>query len=193
MDQRPLSPSSPSSSSPSSVSSSPSSSSPSSSSIKTAEQNVGEFMTWESSAYGLKINYPSNWQVEKGKKPSSTLVIFKTPQVNPSDTLFESVGISSYNIPTNKTLEQVMQEGINDLEKKHRDFTLIGIVPTVLAGRQAHRIVYDAGGKRFMGVVMIEKNKVCQVMYAAEPSKYDRYIPIVQKMLDSFEITANKW
>jgi hypothetical protein len=105
-------------------------------------------MTWESSDYGLKINYLSNWRVEKGKKPSSTLVIFKTPKENPPDTLLESVDISSYNIPTNKTLEQVMQEGINDLEKKHRDFTLIGIVPTVLAGRQAHRIVYDAGGKR---------------------------------------------
>ena len=176
---------------PPSVSSSPSSSSPSSSptsSIKTGEQDVGEFMTWKSSASGVKINYPSSWRVEKGKTPSS-LVIFKSPQENPSDALLESVDIASYNIPTNKTLEQVMQEGIHDLEKKHHDFTLIEIVPTVLAGRQAHKMVYDADGrKRFMGVVMIEKNKVYQVMYVAEPSKYDSYLPIVQKMIDSFKI-----
>jgi hypothetical protein len=179
MNQRPSSPSS--------------SSSSSSSSIKTSEQDVGEFMTWESPAHDIKINVPSNWRIEKAQKPSSTLVIFKSPkEKNPSDMLFESVGISSYNIPTNKTLEQVMQEGINDLEKKHHDFTLIKIVSTILARRQAHKIVYDAGGKRFMGVVTIEKNKVYQVIYAAEPSKYDSYLPIVQKMLDSFEITMNK-
>jgi hypothetical protein len=58
----------------------------------------------------------------------------------------------------------------------------------MLAGRQAHRTVFDAGGKRYMGVVTIEKNKAYQVMYVAEPSKYDSYLPIVQKMLDSFEI-----
>jgi hypothetical protein len=149
-------------------------------------------MTWESLEYRVKINYPSNWRVEKGKKSSSTLVIFKSPQENPSDALLESVDISSYNIPTNKTLEQLMQEGINDLEKKHHDFTLIEIVSTVLAGRQAHRIVYDADGKRFMGVVMIEKNKAYQVLYVSEPSKYDSSLPIVQKMIDSFEMTMNK-
>lgn len=184
MNQTPLSPSSPPSSSSSSPpASSPSSSSSSSSSIKTEEQDVGEFMTWESSIYGVKINYPSSWRVEKAQDSSSTLVIFKSLQESPSATLFESVGISSYNIPTNKRLEQVMQEVIHDLEKKYHDFTLIEIVPTILAGRQAHRIVYDAGGKRFMGVVTIEKNKVYQVIYAAEPSKYDGYLLLCKRCL----------
>jgi len=161
----------------------------SSSSIKNEKKDVGKFTTWESPVHDIKINYPSSWRVEKGKTPSS-LVIFKSPQESPSDTLFESVDISSCNIPTNKTLEQVMQELIHDLEKKYKDFTLIEIVPTTLARRQAHRIVYDAGGKRCMGVVTIEKNKVYQVICEAEPSKYDRYLPIAQEMISSFTITS---
>lgn len=173
-------------SSSSSVASSPSSPSL----IKTAEQNVDKFTTWELPAYGVKINYPSNWRIGKGQKPS-TLVIFQSPKEDPSDILFESVGISSYNI-TNQMPEQLMQEAINQLGKKHHDFTLIESVPTTLAGRQAHRIVYDAGGKRYMGILTTEKNKAYQVIYVAEPSKYDIYLPIVQKMFDSFEIMVNK-
>jgi ribosomal protein L37E len=169
------------------TSSSPSSVNPSQFSInKTTKQNINQFMTYKMPAYGVKINYPSNWRVGKGRTPSAS-VIFQSPKENPSDILFESVGISSYNI-TNETPEQLMQGAINQLGKKHHDFTLIESVPTILAGRQAHRIVYEAGRKRYMGVVTIEKNKAYQVMYVAEPSKYDRYLPIVQKMIGSFEI-----
>jgi hypothetical protein len=68
------------------------------------------------------------------------------PKENPSDAVFESVGISSYNV-TNQTPEQLMQAAINQFGKKHNDFTLIESVPTTLAGRQAHRIAYEQGGK----------------------------------------------
>ena len=110
---------------------------------KNLEQNLGKFVTYELHAYGIKINYPSNWRVGKGLKPSSH-VIFQPPKENPSDMLFESVGISSYNI-TNETPEKLLQGAINQLGKKYQDFTLIESVPTLLAGRQAHRIVYEAG------------------------------------------------
>jgi len=142
--------------------------SPSSPSIKTSQQDVNSFKTCELPAYGVKINYPSKWRVGKGPTPS-TFVIFQSPKENPSDILFESVGISSYDIIAIETLEQLMQGVINYLGKKHHDFTLIESVPTILAGRQAHRIVYDAGGKRYMGTVTIEKNKAYQVIYVAEP------------------------
>jgi hypothetical protein len=90
---------------------------------KTIEPNINQFMTYEMPAYGVKINYPSNWRVGKGPTPSP-FVIFQSPKENPSDVLFESVGISSYNI-TNQMPEQLLQGAINQLGKKHHDFTLI--------------------------------------------------------------------
>jgi hypothetical protein len=166
------------------------SSSSSSSTIKTVEPNVGKFVTWESPAYGVKINYPSNWlKIEQGLK-GKTVVVFKSPKESPSDMIFESVGIGLHNAPPNLTLEQVVQVYINRHRQEYYDFNLIESVPTTLGRRQAHRIVSDAKGKRFMGVVMVEKNKVYQIAYTSIPSKYDSYLPIVQKMLDSFEITA---
>jgi len=154
--------------------------------IKTAEQNVGKFMTWESPTHGVKINYPSNWRVEKGKRPS-TLVLFKSPKEGPSDTIFENVVISSYNI-ANETLEQLVPLFINQHRKNFHNLTLIESVPTTLGGRQAHSLVFDAEGKRLMNVFVVEKNKVYEIGYGSIPSKFDSYLPIVQKMLDSFEI-----
>jgi ribosomal protein L37E len=161
--------------------------------IKTTEQDIitSEFVTWESPAYGVKINYPSHWlKDEKSLKPP-LFVGFKSPKENPSDIILESVAIGIHK-PTNGTLEELVQVSISAHRKKYHDFTLIESAPTTLAGRQAHRMVYDANGRRFMIVLTLEKNRPYQVLYIAEPSKFDSYLPIVQKMLDSFEITANK-
>jgi hypothetical protein len=173
MNQRPLSPTS--SSSPSMV--------------KTEEQDIitGEFVTWESPPYGVKINYPSNWRVEKGKHPSK-LELFKSPKESPSDMIFENVAISLYNI-TSGTIEQLVPLFINQHRKNFHNLTIIESAPTTLGGRQAHRLVVEAEGKRIMDVFTVEKNKVYEIAFASIPSKFDSYLPIVQKMLDSFEIT----
>jgi hypothetical protein len=116
---------------------------------------------------------------------------FKSPKENPSDIILESVAIGIHK-PTNGTLEELVQVSISAHRKKYHDFTLIESAPTTLAGRQAHRMVYDANGRRFMSVLTVEKNRPYQILYIAEPSKFDSHLPTVQKMLDSFEITANK-
>jgi hypothetical protein len=160
---------------------------------KTTEQDniiIGEFVAWESPTHGVKINYPSNWRVEKGRRPS-TLVLFKSPKEGPSDMIFENVVISSYNI-ANETLEQLVPLFINQHRKNFHNLTLIESVLTTLGGRQAHRLAFDVEGKRVMSVFAVEKNKVYEIGYGSIPSKFDSYLPIVQKMLDSFEITINK-
>jgi hypothetical protein len=73
--------------------------------IKTGEQNAENFVTWESPAYGVKINYPSNWlKIEQGLK-GKIFVMFKSPKEDSSDIVSESVGISIYPL-ANVQLEQ---------------------------------------------------------------------------------------
>jgi hypothetical protein len=173
MKQRPLSPSS-----------------SSSSLIKTAEQNVVKFVTWESPTHGVKINYPSNWRVEYGLKPP-LFVAFKSPKESPSDTVLESVFIGLNAIP-NITLEEYIRVQINNLKTKCPHCPIIESVFITLKGQQAHMIVFDRNGRRVKHVHTIRGNKLYRIVYNAEISKYDSYLPIVQKMLDSFEITANR-
>ncbi|MFL6487975.1 MAG: zinc ribbon domain-containing protein [Nitrososphaera sp.] len=159
--------------------------SPSSSSSPAPSLIIGEFVTWESPAHDVKINYPSNWTIEKVKKPS--LVMFESPKESPSDITFENVVIGLYDIP-NLTLEQLVPHYINQHRKRFVDFTPIESAATTLAGRQAHRIVFDTEGKRMLAVFTVGKNKVYDIVFASLPSKYDSYLAIVQKMLDSFVI-----
>ena len=92
------------------------------------EQNLGKFVTYELAAYGVKINYPSNWsRVEKGLKPPM-IVGFNSPKEDPSDTFLDGISIA-LQTTANRTLEQVMQSGINSLKNKPGDFALIEFVP----------------------------------------------------------------
>jgi hypothetical protein len=170
------------------------SSSPSSSLIKKIEQNniiIGKFVTCELPAYGVRISYPSNWaKIEQGLK-GKTFVMFKSPKEDPSDIISDSVGIALFDIPKVE-LDQFMNGVMNNLKMKNPDLSVIESTPTKLAGKDAHKVVYYLRGKKHMTIITRKENKAYQVMYVAEPAKYDTYLPIVQKMIDSFEITANK-
>ena len=146
------------------------------------------FVTCESPVLGIRIKYPSNWaEIQQGLKPP--LVIgFRSPREHSADSFSESVGIALHTVPNNARPEQLMQANINALKKKHDDLSLVESVTTTLAGQAAYRVVYDTKGKRFMENTITTKNKAYQIVYVAEQSKYDSYLSIVQKMLDSFEI-----
>jgi serine/threonine-protein kinase len=113
--------------------------------------------------------------------------MFKSPKEDPSDIVSESVGISLFAIPKVE-LDQFMNGVMNNLKMKNPDLSVIESTPTKLAGKDAHKVVYYLRGKKHMTIITRKENKAYQVMYAAEPTKYDTYLPIVQKMLDSFKI-----
>jgi hypothetical protein len=155
---------------------------------KTMEQNINQFVTCELPAYGIKIEYPSDWfKYERGLKPP-IVIGFRSPRAHASDTFLESVAIALVNAP-NVKLEQFTKANITDLKNKRHDFLIVESVQTVMAGQDAQKIVYDANGKRIMIVVIMREGKVYEIIYIAEQTKYDNYLPIVQKMIDSFEIT----
>jgi hypothetical protein len=155
---------------------------------KTMEQNINQFVTCELPAYGIKIEYPSYWfKCERGLSPP-IVVGFRSPKEHPSDTFSETVVIALVNAQ-NMKLEQFMEANIIDFKNKRRDFLIVESVENVLAGQDAQKIVYDSNEKRIMIVATMREEKVYEIIYIAEPTKYDNYLPIVQKMIDSFEIT----
>jgi hypothetical protein len=155
---------------------------------KTMEQNINQFVTCELPAYGIKIEYPSDWfKCEQGLSPP-IVIGFRSPKEHPSDTFSETVAIALVNAQ-NMKLEQFMEANIIDFKNKRRDFLIVESVQTVLAGQDAQKIVYDSNEKRIMIVATMREEKVYEIIYIAEPTKYDNYLPIVQKMIDSFEIT----
>ena len=160
--------------------------------VSSSEIDKNDFLSCELPSYGIKISYPSNWmKFEKWQGLKGDLIVyFSSLKENANDPYSEGVGIGikklSSLIPT---LEQFIQLNIHSLKINNPDFVLIDSSPIILAGRPAHRVVYSKKEKIAMHNIIIYQNLQYDVLYQAHPSGYFQNLPIVQKMLDSFEIS----
>lgn len=151
------------------------------------------FLTYKNPTYRIRIQYPSDWEkLEFNQR--NIVVIFRSPPENSSDTKLENLLIQVGNLPSqNITLDEIASANINALNQSLIDFELIELNATTLSGNNpAHKVVYtNREGKderKTMHILSIKDDKVYLITYTAEASRYDRYLPTIQKMIDSFRI-----
>jgi serine/threonine-protein kinase len=151
------------------------------------------FLTYENPTYRIRIQHPSDWEkLEFSQR--NIVVIFRSPRENSSDTKLENLLIQVGNLPSqNIPLDEVVRANINKLKQSLIDFELIELNATTLSGNNsAHKVVYtNREGEdelKTMQVVSIKEDKIYLITYTAEASRYNRYLPIIQKMIDSFRI-----
>jgi hypothetical protein len=162
------------------------------------EQNA--FLTYENTTYGIKIQYPAGfgWQIALSNQtsednPLNYIVAFRSPRERVSDSVIETVNIVMENLPPeeNITLDAYSTLQISQLTQLATNFDLKESTPTVLAGIPAYKIVYSETLQQVplqvMQVLAINDNKAYVLTYIAELPKYSTYLPVVQKMIDSFE------
>ena len=158
---------------------------------------TNNFLTYTNSTYGIKVHYPPDW-VYKGHNKSGTsvqnVVTFASLNSLVSDSgkfpVLLYIGIEKlpyYNIPlalyTNLT--------INNLRQAVSGFELIksNTTNTTIAGSPANKIVFTStNGLKTMAVFTIKGNEAYVIEYISAASKYPSYLPIAQKMVDSFDI-----
>jgi len=161
------------------------------------EQNA--FLPYENTTYGIKIQYPAGygWQIALSNQTSEDnvynfIVEFRSPRDRVSDIVAEIVNIAMENLPPeeNITLDAYSTFQISDLTLSGTNFDLKESTPTVLADIPAYKIVYSQTLQQVplqvMQVWTIKDNKAYTLTYIAEAPKYSTYLPVVQKMIDSF-------
>ena len=171
----------------------------SSQATNTTEQNP--FLQYENTTYGIKIQYPAGygWQLSLSNQTSEDnvynyIVAFFSPRDRVSDSVIETVNIAMENLTPeeNITLDAYSTLQISQLSQSATNFDLKESTPTVLAGIPAYKIVYSEILQQVplqvMQVWTINDNKAYVITYIAEAPKYSTYLPVVQKMIDSFEI-----
>jgi serine/threonine-protein kinase len=165
----------------------------------TTEQNP--FLRYENTTYGIKIQYPAGygWQLSLSSNQTSEdnvlnyIVAFRSPLDRVSDSVVETVNIAMENLPPeeNTKLDAYSTLQIAQLMQSTTNFVLKESTPTVLAGIPAYKIVYSETLRQVplqvMQVLAIKDNKAYILTYIAEAPKYSTYLPIVKKMIDSFE------
>jgi hypothetical protein len=152
------------------------------------------FRTYQNPDYSIKMQYPSDWSASKsGLRDYTNVIAFYSPLENISDIFPEHLTLSITGYSQHITLKKFNTVLNNTL--KQPAVKTIESNPTTLAGNPAHKLVFlpptDNVPFKFetMLVWTVKSDKVYIISYNAEAARYSTYLPTIQKMIDSFEIT----
>ena len=151
------------------------------------------FLSYLNFSQGIRVAYPAGWMKQDQTSPQGFIVFFASPQEDLSDRFSENVNIFVESIPPGMTLEQYAQGCLQGMAQQPIQF--LEQVPTTIAGRKAYRFVFTGplqapvpmSGK-YCQHLLVANSKGYVVTYTAELHKYDKFLPVIEHMLNSLEI-----
>jgi eukaryotic-like serine/threonine-protein kinase len=165
--------------------------------------NNNPFKLYENATYAIHIQYPFNWTIKEGDVYSddgyTDIVSFFAPVENDPESEVPSlyISIDSLSSNRNENLSEYLTTTINDYYNDSEDFKVIeSNANSILGGKPAYKLVstdvYDDGTiSKSMEIGTIIGDKLYLLSYEAEDEKqYSEYLPIIQKMIDSFRIIS---
>jgi hypothetical protein len=143
------------------------------------------------SSAGLRIAYPKGWIAND---LGNGTVRFSTPLR--TDLMRFTVNV--VNIPPslqNMTLDNIVELNLNSLKQQLSNFSLVETNTTTLSpeNQTAQKIVYTNTNKnpnfplgfKTMQIFAIKDGQIVTLSYVSEQSQYQRFLPIIERMLDS--------
>jgi hypothetical protein len=161
------------------------------------------FFTYENPIYGVSIEYPSAWTYQEPQEESSAnTTIFSIVDIAPPISEDPNVatnfqmGIEELENPI--SLDQYARTVI-DSYRGNLNFSLISVDNnSTLSGRPAYEIIFtdiiDDGVERKSierGTVDEVNNRAYYIAFNTEASIYDKFLPVVQTMIDSFKLNTS--
>ena len=151
-------------------------------------------LTYESPVYGIRTQYPDGWEILIQNTSNSSLSLrFDSPPENDTDTYRENVILEINTISNNTALSNFTGAALASYLESFSDFELIELTSTNLANNTipAYKLVGSRTqeGLDFMQIVAMKEDKVYTILYSSEKTRYSTYLPIIEKMINSFEVT----
>jgi hypothetical protein len=163
--------------------------------IESLKRNMPEFHNHTDFTNGYRINYPADWQRQA---LSPAIMGFFAPRENPADVFSENVNVGIVDTPI--PLEQYIDLQVAQMQSIPGS-RLISRSEISLSGLPAHKVEFSGqvGPIMLNGHVemlpmqwllafVLKNKRVFIVTYTAEPRVYNKYMPIVQEMLNSLEL-----
>jgi hypothetical protein len=171
--------------------------------------SINNVSTYQNSSLGINLQYPSNWKVEErtnidNNNNTASSINFSSP--SKKDLMVVSVytqNLSSLPIEQqqNVTLDSLTRTGINAAKQNLNNLQFLDLeTANVTLGlgqnNQAHKIIYSNTNKNTsfplqfvtMQTYTIKDSKIYGISYVSEASQFFRHLPVVQRMIDSFQI-----
>lgn len=152
---------------------------------------TSNFVTYDNSNLGIKIQYPSDWQVEPDPELNTTAFLVPGSPIKYA----EKLDITILDAKPGKSLTDIANDLIQFNKQNDGSYQVIESSPIIVNGNSAYKIVHSFneptkfGEVKAMLIEIIKGNKQYELLYTAEPEKYDMLLPTIQKMIDSFQIT----
>ena len=191
---------------PSPSSGSSSSSSTVSSSSPISSSTISSFLTYQNPLLGLKIQYPSNWQIIErpyNATGNSTIASFISPPQAAPATASPSGVLQDRFLPymdifvfdsKDMPLDQLINGSINHSSLSNATISESKPI-TLKTNNPAHLVAYSIViANRYLfdrtQLWMKSGSKAVVISYTSEPKTYLTYLPTMQKMIQSLEIAG---
>jgi len=160
--------------------------------LEVYSQSSSDFLTYTNSEFGYELDYPSTWSKTETGNPGLHVII-TSPFESSNDEFTELVITGAESLFIDLDLDAYTELSMQSLETPN--FKLLDSSKTTLSDNPAQMIVFsdkNEFGDDFKGLAVwsVVDKAGYFVMFGAEPSKYSEYLPIFEKMLDSYKIDS---
>jgi hypothetical protein len=147
-----------------------------------------EFLTYDDLITGFSIKYPPDWERAQHIDKSVT---FLAPRESNSDTNPAGLGIMVIEVVSNNTLASITQNQLNKLKNLYPDIQILESMETIFLGHPSNMIIFTATDntqsmRKAMQIWFKEDNKAFLMTYKSDNQRYSKYLPTIDKMLNSF-------
>jgi hypothetical protein len=168
--------------------------------------NFTNYTNYTNPQYGFSLLYPSNW-INQEIAPGANLtflISFSPPPQEFGESVFVYMAVKNLT-GNNTSLKQFTEQEISFLERPPPATsitegtsvrTILESEPTTIAGNTpAYKVVYSekVSGtlSKIMEVYAVNRDKGYIMSYFTDTAIYDKYLLIVQKMIDSLNVTTS--
>jgi hypothetical protein len=152
---------------------------------------VPRFLWYENRDEGIRMKYPSDWQVDESDLSKQDIVKFFSPETTDVDNSTSARAGAFVKIaPTASSLDEVasaQQEGTPNTRTLDMFLTNVSNLP----GYEI--IFYDYSDKertlKIMSVFTIKDGQIYRINFGVDPPRYDDYLPLAREMVESFQFT----
>ncbi|MFL6482256.1 MAG: PsbP-related protein [Nitrososphaera sp.] len=154
----------------------------------------GNILAYESPPYEIRTQYPDGWEIIIQNTSNSLLSLrFNSPQENDTDFFRENVRLEIITVPNNTALSNFTGAALASYLESFPDIELTELSSTNLTNTAipAYKLVGSRtqDGQDFMQIVAIKEDKLYSILYTSERTRYSTYLPIIEEMVNSFEVT----
>jgi hypothetical protein len=159
----------------------------------------GEWSLYQNVTYGVSMLYPFNWTQHNSTGDADDRFIVVSEFISPEETngQFVLVTIAIDSMPQTTNIQSYRSHSI-DIYRQDPDFQEFQLLSSsignfTLAGMPAYsfEIIYtdpELGPQNMLEVGTIFDNRVYYIQYFADTPIYQKYLPIVERMIESFQI-----